>query len=491
MEKHMKLAKVASVVGLCTLCATTGSIAMAEDVGWYLGASGGKTYATIDRGDIRSNLIGAGFLKAEIDGDERDSGYKLFGGYQLSRNFALEAGYFNLGEFGYTATTLPAGGVRARLEIEGINLDFVGLHYFNEKLAIFGRMGVNYAESDVRFTDSGLAHVFDAHENDRDLHYKLGFGLQYSMTPALDLRLEAERYRINDAVGETGDIDMASIGLVYRFGQNKPAPVKTAYTPPPKAAAPAPTPVVVTVPATEEYCTILNVEFTINESGIQLADAEKLKVVGTFMNKYPGTTAVIGGHSDNVGNPDSNMKLSRDRAQSVVDFLVKTHNIDRSRLKAVAFGETKPLASNATAEGQRANRRVSAVIGCATDVEGLTPAAARLTMALQMEFNADEAVVLPRYRDELKSVAKYMTDHPEVSATIQGHASNLNKVSAAGSLELSRQRAANVANYLVTNHGIARSRFTIQGFGEADRFAYNTTAEGQQDNQRVNIVFTY
>ncbi|OGA35859.1 MAG: hypothetical protein A3F75_08030 [Betaproteobacteria bacterium RIFCSPLOWO2_12_FULL_64_23] len=51
----------------------------------------------------------------------------------------------------------------------------------------------------------------------RDTSVKFGAGLQYDFTRSLGMRLEAERYRINDAVGNKGDVDLVSVGLVFRF----------------------------------------------------------------------------------------------------------------------------------------------------------------------------------------------------------------------------------------------------------------------------------
>ncbi len=55
----------------------------------------------------------------------------------------------------------------------------------------------------------------------RETNYKFGVGIQYNFTESLGMRAEAERYRINDAVGNRGDIDLFSLGLVYRFGGKK------------------------------------------------------------------------------------------------------------------------------------------------------------------------------------------------------------------------------------------------------------------------------
>jgi OOP family OmpA-OmpF porin len=57
-------------------------------------------------------------------------------------------------------------------------------------------------------------------------------------------------------------------------------------------------------------------------------------------------------------------------------------------------------------------------------------------------------------------------------------------------MELSVRRAENVLDALVAL-GVDRSRLTAAGFGEPRRFDYNTSAEGQQQNRRVNIIFDF
>lgn len=65
----------------------------------------------------------------------------------------------------------------------------------------------------------------------------------------------------------------------------------------------------------------------------------------------------VEGHTDNIGDAAKNMKLSQDRAQSVVNYLVKK-GVAPERLEAVGNGDTKPLEDNGTKKGQAANRRV-------------------------------------------------------------------------------------------------------------------------------------
>lgn len=71
----------------------------------------------------------------------------------------------------------------------------------------------------------------------------------------------------------------------------------------------------------------------------------------------PGIKVEIAGHTSNEGSDKYNLKLSKERAQAVVDFLVK-QKIDPTRLKAVGYGENKPLNDNSTEEKREVNRRV-------------------------------------------------------------------------------------------------------------------------------------
>jgi outer membrane protein OmpA-like peptidoglycan-associated protein len=66
----------------------------------------------------------------------------------------------------------------------------------------------------------------------------------------------------------------------------------------------------------------------------------------------------IAGHTDNTGSEGDNLSLSRERAQAVKDFLVEFYGIDPDRLVARGYGESQPVASNATEEGRARNRRV-------------------------------------------------------------------------------------------------------------------------------------
>ena len=80
-----------------------------------------------------------------------------------------------------------------------------------------------------------------------------------------------------------------------------------------------------------------------------------------YLKANPKMKVAIHGHTDNVGSPDANMKLSNDRAKAVYDILVK-EGIASGRLSYKGFGETKPAKSNTSDEGRAANRRTEFVI---------------------------------------------------------------------------------------------------------------------------------
>jgi OOP family OmpA-OmpF porin len=104
------------------------------------------------------------------------------------------------------------------------------------------------------------------------------------------------------------------------------------------------------------------VEFDSDKAVVKDKYKNEIKKVSDFMKKYPNTTAVIEGHTDNTNTAEYNQKLSEERANSVRQYLINIFGINASRLTAVGYGLTMPIASNSTEEGKQKNRRVQAVI---------------------------------------------------------------------------------------------------------------------------------
>ncbi|PRP67545.1 OmpA family protein [Nonlabens agnitus] len=96
--------------------------------------------------------------------------------------------------------------------------------------------------------------------------------------------------------------------------------------------------------------------FELNKSDIQAQSAQTLSDIIDILKKYPEAEFSIDGHTDSQGSEAYNQKLSEERANSVLRYLVNG-GIDPDRLSAEGFGESKPIATNSTAAGRQQNRR--------------------------------------------------------------------------------------------------------------------------------------
>ena len=103
----------------------------------------------------------------------------------------------------------------------------------------------------------------------------------------------------------------------------------------------------------------LNINFNVNSVTIKSTELDQLRQMGELMKTYPETTAVIEGHTDSRGSAAKNLEISQRRAQSLKKYFTDTFQISPERITAEGFGETKPIASNDTAEGRQKNRRVT------------------------------------------------------------------------------------------------------------------------------------
>ena len=114
----------------------------------------------------------------------------------------------------------------------------------------------------------------------------------------------------------------------------------------------------------ERLCMTLKMEFATDSAELNPRYNDEVKQVGEYMKKYPTTTAVIEGHTDNIGGSELNMRLSQQRAENVVKALVDNFGIDPARLTAKGYGSSRRIAYNNTSEGRQKNRRINAVIDC-------------------------------------------------------------------------------------------------------------------------------
>jgi outer membrane protein OmpA-like peptidoglycan-associated protein len=98
--------------------------------------------------------------------------------------------------------------------------------------------------------------------------------------------------------------------------------------------------------------------FDVDKTDIKAESGKTLDEIASVLKIDRALKLEISGHTDNTGGVEHNQKLSEGRAQAVVDALVKKYGIDAGRLQAKGYGDTKPVADNATDAGKAKNRRV-------------------------------------------------------------------------------------------------------------------------------------
>jgi outer membrane protein OmpA-like peptidoglycan-associated protein len=107
--------------------------------------------------------------------------------------------------------------------------------------------------------------------------------------------------------------------------------------------------------------TINDILFATNSYDINDTIKTVLNEFSVYLKENPKLIVALQGHTDNVGNPESNMILSENRAKAVADYLVSL-SISQSRITFKGFGETKPIADNSSEEGRAKNRRTVFVV---------------------------------------------------------------------------------------------------------------------------------
>jgi OmpA-OmpF porin, OOP family len=148
---------------------------------------------------VGGNLGSSHYKGDDIGGlstDRSDTGLKLYGGYGITPNVAVETGYARIGKF-----KSAAGDVKA----SGLFVDAVGILPLGNGFSALGRAGLFNGK-----LDSSLAG------SDRGTSLKIGAGVQYDLATNVGLRGEWERYRF-DALNTKTNADVYSLGVNYRF----------------------------------------------------------------------------------------------------------------------------------------------------------------------------------------------------------------------------------------------------------------------------------
>lgn len=115
------------------------------------------------------------------------------------------------------------------------------------------------------------------------------------------------------------------------------------------------------LPEKENLSVELKVYFDTDKSFVKQDYYPEIERVVDYMKRFPNTKVTLEGHTDSHASDKYNEALSQRRVNAIRAILIEQYGIDANRIDAVGYGESRPVADNATAEGRALNRRVMAV----------------------------------------------------------------------------------------------------------------------------------
>ncbi|MGL9773661.1 MAG: porin OmpA [Sodalis sp. (in: enterobacteria)] len=319
----MKKTAIALAVALAGF-ATVAQAAPKDDT-WYTGGKlGWSQYHD-------TGFYGNGFDNRIGNGPTRDNllGAGAFLGYQANPYLGFELGYDWLGRMAYKGS-VNNGAFKA----QGISLAAKLSYPLTDDLEIYTRLGgmVWRADSKGAYDNGNAGRVSD---HDIGVSPLAVVGLEYAWTKNWATRLDYQWVNnIGDAgtVGARPDNSLLSVGVSYRFGQDEVA-----------APAPAPAPVVQTKRFTLKSDVLFDFDkATLKPEGQQALD--QLYSQLSLMDPRDGSVVVLG-YTDRIGTEQYNQKLSQERAQSVVSYMV-SKGIPSDKISARGMSKSNPVTGN-------------------------------------------------------------------------------------------------------------------------------------------------
>ena len=252
--------------------------------------------------------------------------YGVFGGYQITDNLAVEAGYEYFGR----AKAKTNGEQYFRHTAHGTTLALKGSYPVLADLDVYGRVGAASIRSDYKFTNAKyhslkVSPVFAA-------------GVEYAILPELALRAE---YQWVSRVGNLGkslrkagvandvryspDIGSVALGLSYRFGQGAP----------------------VMAPEVVSKTFNLNSDVTFAFAKADLKPQAQGVLDGIYgeIAQVNNANVKVAGYTDRIGSDAYNQKLSQKRAETVANYLV-AKGVSQNAISATGYGKANPVTGN-------------------------------------------------------------------------------------------------------------------------------------------------
>lgn len=268
------------------------------------------------------------------------TGYFLDSDRTIKESDKSLVGGINLGYRFFNDWALEAGVGR---DITGDDLDVAKLDFLywfgedNSAWRPYFVAGLSYFDRD------DLTNLWADEENTHQ--FGAGLGISNMFSDHWEFRSDVRiLHKVREGQDGTNDAAL-NVALNYYFNAPAPAPV---------AAEPAPAP----APQTRTITVRLNVEFEFDKDVVRAIYGDELEAVANAMKVHDDIELVLEGHTDYKGTDAYNQDLSERRAAAVKAKLVDMYGLEPSRISTVGYGESRPIADNATDEGRARNRRV-------------------------------------------------------------------------------------------------------------------------------------
>jgi OmpA-OmpF porin, OOP family len=235
----------------------------------------------------------------------------------------------------------------------GLGVDFMHVFYRSERISPYLLGGGGWNVKNRQFGS-----------DNKNSYLNAAFGFLTDIVPGGSVALRTElRYRFDGQSPSAKDL-MLNVGLQIPFGSPRAQPAPAAAPPPPPPPPPAepappppPPPPPPPAPVPGEIIQLEGVQFAFASDAIAADERGALRDAVETLKRYPQLRVEIAGHTDSRGSAVYNQGLSERRARAVLDYLANA-GIERSRMTSRGYGQTAPIADNATDAGRAQNRRV-------------------------------------------------------------------------------------------------------------------------------------
>lgn len=239
----------------------------------------------------------------------------------------------------------------------------------SSRLKLLGFVGGQYTRTRDNFSGAAAIYTGTSASNNGG-GYNFGVGAQYKINDWVSVRADAKRYRVDDAVGNRGDIDVYTISLVFPFGHvskaTLPEPQPVVMAPEPVASTPAPVAPAPVVEAPPQQPTRVTFSadslFSFDRSDIRPEGKEQLDQFAHKLKDTQYSDISVTGYSDRIGPHEYNLRLSQRRADAVKRYLVDVDGLPAEKITATGKDGDSPVTEPGQCVGRKVTRQLIACL---------------------------------------------------------------------------------------------------------------------------------